>query len=222
MKNKHSVLCLTSILVLLLTLNSCIGLSLSIQMNKDGSGRLTMEYRISKMLTSLGSLDGNDSMPSVPLGKEDWENTVSRIPGAKLVSYTSVEENQDTVIKAVIDFKDDQSLLALLDPVGEKILINRQGQSGKLDLILLKEPLDDSSYDKDVMAMMRIFMDGYFYTVNFSGPGNSTLVVTDGLGNAVPVQSSAKAVLSGRSVSYSIGILDLLDTKDGIGFRFNW
>ncbi|GBU29098.1 hypothetical protein R84B8_02662 [Treponema sp. R8-4-B8] len=223
MKNKHVAIYFTSIFILLLTLNSCIGLSLSIKMNKDGSGQLTMGYRISKMI-NLGALDGNESMPLIPISKADWERTINRIPGAKLASYSSVEDKRDTVIKAVIDYKDDKSLLALLDPFGEMTSINRQGQSGKLELILPNGSSDDSAYDNDLMDMMRTYlvMDGYNFSVSFSGPGNSTLAVTDGEGKVVPPQSSAKTVLSGKLVSYSIGIMDLLDNKNGLGLIFTW
>jgi len=222
MKNKRRAIRLTSIFILLLTFNSCIGLSLSIQMNKDGSGRLTMEYRISKMINNLGALDGNESMPSIPLGKADWERTIDRIPGAKLASYSSVEEKQDTVIKTVIDYKDDQSLILLLDSFEEKTSITRQGQSGKMEIILLDDSINDSTYDKDIMDLMRVFMDGYNFSVSLSGPGNSTLAVIDGAGKVIPAQSSAKTVLSGKLVSYSIAIMDLMDIKNGLGLRFAW
>jgi hypothetical protein len=222
MNNKHRAICFSSIFILLLTLNSCIGLSMNIQMNKDGSGRLTMNYRISKMINNLGALDGNESMPTIPVSKSDWERTLNRIPGAKLASYSSVEEKQDTVIKAVVDYKDDQALLALLDPFGKKASINRQGQSGKLELIILENSNDEPKYDKDLLDSMRVFMESYNFSISFSGAGNSTLAVTDGAGNIVPAQSSAKTALSGKLVSYSIGIMGLLDIKDGLGFRFTW
>jgi hypothetical protein len=222
MNNKRGAICFTFILILLLTLNSCIGVSLSIQMNKDGSGKLTMEYRISKMLDKLGSLDGNESRPTVPLGKEDWERTINRIPGAKLASYSDVEDKQDSIIKVVVDYKDDHSLLLLLDSFGEKASINRQGQSGKLDIVLIKDTTNESSYDEDLLELMRIFMEGYNLTISLNSPVNSTLVVTDGSGNVIPAQSSAKTVPSGKLVSYSIGIMDLLDIKGGLGLRFAW
>jgi hypothetical protein len=210
------------LLIIFLLLNSCIGLSLNIQMNKDGSGRLAMEYRISKMLNNLGALDGNESMPSIPVGKTDWERTVNRIPGAKLTSFSLVEEKQDTVIKVVIDYKDDQALLALLDPFGKKASLNKQGQSGKLDLILLDDSEDYSNYDEELLNLMRVFAEGYNISIAFSGQNNSTLTVTDGAGNVIPPQTNAKTVLSGKKVSYSIGIMDLMDIKDGLGLRFTW
>jgi hypothetical protein len=76
-------------------------------------------------------------------------------------------------------------------------------------------------YDEDLLGLMRIFADGYNFSISFSGPGNSTMSVTDGAGNVVPAQS-AQTTLSGRKVSYSIGIMDLLDLKGGLGLTFSW
>jgi hypothetical protein len=210
------------LLIIFLLLTSCIGLSLNIQMNKDGSGRLSMEYRISKMINNLGALDGNESMPSIPVSKTDWERTVNRVPGARLVSYSSVEEKQDNVIKVVVDYKDDQALLSLLDPFGKRTSLSKQDQSGKLDLILLDKPVDYSKYDEELINLMRVFAEGYNVSITFSGQGNSTLTVTDGAGNVIPPQAGAKTVLSGKKVSYSIGIMDLMDIKGGLGLRFAW
>jgi hypothetical protein len=221
MKTKKAIY-VSLLLIILPLLNSCIGLSVNIQMNKDGSGRLAMEYRISKMINNLGALDGNESMPTIPVGKTDWERTVNRIQGAKLVSFSSVEEKQDTVIKAVIDFQDDQALLALLDPIGKNTSISRQDQSGKLDIVLLDDSVDYADYDEEILDMMRIFFAGYDISISFSGHRNLTLAVTDYNGNVIPPQANAKTVLSGRKVSYSIGIMDLLDIKKGLGLRFVW
>jgi len=220
MNIKHAIR-VSLLLVFLTLLNSCIGLSINIQMNKDGSGRLAMEYSISKMLNNLGAFDGNESMPSIPIGKTDWERTISRIPGTKLTSYSSVEEKQDTVIKVVIDYKDDQALIALLSPLWKSASINRQGQSGKLDIIILDDT-DYTDYDDEVLDLMRIFTEGYNITLSFSGQVNLILTVTDGDGNVIPVQDKAKAVLSGKKVSYSIGIMDLLELEDGLGLRVTW
>jgi hypothetical protein len=223
MKNKYRAARFFLLLfILLLTLDSCIGLSLDIQMNKDGSGKLTMEYRISKMINNLGVLDGNESMPSIPVGRTDWERTINRIPGAKLASFSSVEERQDTVIKVGIDYKDEQALLSLLDPFGEHSSIKRQEQSGRFDLIILNDSTDRSMYDDDMLDLMRVFAEGYNISISFSGPGNSTLAVTDGKGNVVPAQSGAQTVLSGKKVSYSTGIMNFLEIDNGLGLRFSW
>jgi len=211
-------------LPLLILLNSCIGMSLDIQMNKDGSGKAVMEYRISKILESIGALDGNKSMPSIPVGKDDWEKTIARNQGTKLSSYSSRETAQETTISVTVDFADDQALLRLLDPFGEKVSINRRGQSGTLDLILYDDSvsLNDELYDEAMMSLMRMFMSGYNVSVSFSGPANSSLTITNGEGSPIPVPPAAKAVVSGRKVSFSMALMDFFELKDGLGLKFNW
>jgi len=221
MKTKQTI-SLSLLLIIFLLLNSCIGLSLNIQMNKDGSGKLAMEYRISKMLDSLGGLDGNESMPTIPVGKTDWERTVNRVPGAKLSSFSSTEDKKDTIIKVVIDYKDDKTLITLLAPVLGKTSINRQEQGGNLNLSLMDDSIDLSDYSEEVIEQARVFFEGYDVAVSFSGQGNSKLTLTDKNGNDIPVQSNAKAILSGKKVSYSIGIMDLVSMRSGLILHFTW
>jgi len=222
MKAKQTIYLLI-LLIILPLLNSCIGLNLNIQMNKDGSGKLAMEYRISKMLDSLGGLDGNESIPAIPLSKADFEKTIARVPGAKISSFSSTEDKKDKIIKVVVDYKDDQTLLALLDPqLGGNTSLNRQGQNGNLNITLMDDSIDLSDYSEEVIEQVRVFFEGYDITVSFSGQGNSKLTVTDKNGNAVPVQSNEKTVLSGKKVSYSIGLMDLIEKKSGIKLLFSW
>jgi hypothetical protein len=222
MKTKQTIL-LSLLLIILPLLNSCIGVSLNIQLNKDGSGKLAMEYRISKMLDNLGALDGNESMPTIPLSKADFEKTINRVPGAKLSSFSSTEDKKDTIVKVVVDFKDDQTLIALLDPLsGKKASINRQGQNGNLNIMLLDDSVNLSEYSEDVIEQVRVFFEGYNVAVSFSGQGNSKLTFADKDGNAIPAQSNAKAVLSGKKVSYSIGVMDLVSMENGLILQFAW
>jgi len=221
MKTKQ-IIRLSLLLIILPLLNSCIGLALNIQMNKDGSGKLAMEYRISKMLDGLGALDGNDSMPAIPLSKADFEKTIDRVPGAKISSFSSTEDKKDTIIKVVIDYKDDQTLLALLDSTMGKVSLNRQGQNGNLNITLMDDPVDLSDYSEEVIEQVRVFFEGYDIAVSFSGQDNSKLTITDKNGNAIPNQSNAKTVLSGKKVSYSTGIMDLMEMKNGLKLQFSW
>jgi hypothetical protein len=225
MNNKYRAILFSFLAaVLLITFNSCIGLSMNIQMNKDGSGKLTIEYRVSKLISSLGALDGNESMPTIPIGRTDWENSIVRIPGAKLSSYSSVESKLDTEVKIVIDYLDELTLSELLDPLEKKLSIDRQGQSGSIEMLIFdgSDSIDESKYDKDFLDLMRVFWEGYNFSFSFSGPGNSTMTITDGAGNIVPIQSAAQTTLSGKNVSYSIGIMELLELKEGLGFIFAW
>ena len=77
------LLCLSAVV-----LNSCLGVSADITIKADGSGKIALEYRVSQALESLGKLDGNG--PAIPVGKADFERSVSRIPGLRLSDRKSV------------------------------------------------------------------------------------------------------------------------------------
>ena len=206
--------------VVLILLNSCIGISLDIQMNRDGSGRLTMEYRISDMISGIGSLDGNESMPVIPVSRSDWERSIEGLSGVKLVSYSSRETAhnaaQQNVINAVFDFSNPESLAALLDKTGETVTVSQNS----IGMILLNEP--DARYDENLISLMRSFYNGYNFSLNFSAQGNCALMTTDGRGNNRAAPSGASVVTSGRKVSLSMGVMDILELPGGLGVRINW
>jgi len=211
-KSRERNFCLVILPAFIILLNSCIGLSLDIQMNRNGSGRLTMEYRISSMISGIGALDTNASMPAIPVGRNDWERTIEKLPGVKLTSYASRETERDTIVNAVFDFPDIESLAALLDSTGEAVTIT----AGSLNMIVLNKP--DSRYDENLISIMRTFFNDYNFSLNFTAPSNSTLTVTDGAGNA-PSQTT---VTSGRRVSFTMSIMDITSLPDGLGLRINW
>ncbi|MCL2441840.1 MAG: hypothetical protein FWD13_00025 [Treponema sp.] len=208
------------LLIAVLLLGSCIGISFDIQMNRDGSSRVTIEYRISNMLNALGRLDGNESMPTIPYARQDLERSLARIPGSRLVSYSSRETAMDTVIRAVVDFTNPDALAAFLNSNSDNISVTYNGQTGYLGMIINNDQPDDSA--ADTMALMRQFFDGYNFDVSFSAPGNSTMTVTDGQGNTIPAPANIVTTMSGRKVSLSMGIFDLLNINNGLGVRFNW
>ncbi|MCL2805675.1 MAG: hypothetical protein FWD26_07035 [Treponema sp.] len=201
--------------VLLLTFNSCIGLSIDIQMNRDGSGRLTMEYRISRMIENLGALDGNEKWPTIPVGRADWERTIQRINGAKIVSFSSRERGQDTITNIVLEYDSEKTLLAILDPSGKRSSIN----DNRFEYIML----DDSpvNYDAALMEMAKNMFADYNFSISFSAPGNSTLTITDAQGKPAAPPPKAQIVPAGRRVSMSIGIMELLNIPNGLGVIFS-
>jgi hypothetical protein len=73
-------------------------------MRSNGSGRITLEYRVSNMAEAIGALDGNERWPTIPVGRADWERTVERFPGLSLVSFSRREGNKDTVYNVRLDF----------------------------------------------------------------------------------------------------------------------
>jgi hypothetical protein len=202
------------LLLIISVFSSCIGLSMDIQLRKDGSARINMEYRISGMAEVIGKLDGNQNWPIVPVGRADWERTVERIDGARLVSFSSRERQREVITVVALNFDNTESLLKFLESAGASM------STGRLDLTINK-PLS-SAIDDDLLELIQQVSDGYKFEIGFTAEGNSNLTVTDGNGKEIPIPNSARVVSSGKKTSLSIDIAEIFTLADGLGIKFTW
>jgi len=216
-KKALSLLFAPLVALLLPALNSCIGISMDIQMRKDGSARVSLEYCYSAMAENIGKFDGNENWPVVPVGRADWERTTERVSGMKLVSFSSLHKNsQDVITNVTLEFDSAEALLKFLDPAG-----NMASQSaGRLE-ITVNKPLP-SQINNDLLELMRQVSGNYRFAVSFTAEGNSTLVITDARGKEISLPQDARIIPSGKKTSFSIAVPEIFTLKDGLGMRFTW
>jgi len=212
-KIKILLLCATAVV-----LNSCLGVSADITIKADGSGKIALEYRVSGALESLGRLDGNEGKPVIPVGKTDFERTVARIPGLKLSSYSSKDipgasGGSELVTKAALDFKDTSALLAFLDSAGSRAALVQNGEGSLLRLTVL----DPSGLvtDPDLLSLLREISKGYDFSLSFNLPKNANIEM-------IPQVPSAKLDPGGKKASFSIGMGELLNLKEGLALEIRW
>ena len=203
-------------LLILLIFNSCLGLSTDIQMRRNGSGRISMEYRVPGITESIGRLDGNERWPILANGRADWERTVQRLDGIELVSFSSRERANEITTRVTLDFDSMNDLAALLDANGTKMSFSQSGFS-----ILIVDPVS-ADLNPDLLELTRQVSSGYKFTMSFSGEGNSTLAFVDGTLREIPPPRGCEIVSSGRKVSFSIDTYELLSLTGGFGIRINY
>jgi hypothetical protein len=203
-------------LMFLFIFNSCIGLSMDIQMKKDGSGKISMEYRISSMAEAIGRFDGNENWPAVPVGRADFERSIARIPGIRIVSFSSNESQRDIITRVTLEYDNTQVLLKFLDPLGKRSSFS----DGRLDIVLYEAGL--YNFNAELFDLVRQVSDGYNFTISFSADKDSTMAVTDGAGNEIPAMEGSQFVQSGKKVSWSTGISEILGLTNGLGVSFRW
>jgi len=207
-------LCLAAVV-----LNSCLGVSADITIKADGSGSIALTYRVSQALESIGRLDGNEKTPVIPAGRTDFERTVSRIPGLKLSSYSSKDVRgasggSDLVTSAALDFKDTGALLAFLDSSGSRAVMVQEGQGSMLRLNLL-DPSDGIS-NPDLLSLLQEVSGAYELVITLNLPKNASLTTIPA---SIP---SAKLISSGKKVSFTIGMGELLGMKEGLTLEIRW
>ncbi|MDR0300806.1 MAG: hypothetical protein LBI04_00650 [Treponema sp.] len=213
---------LLAIPVILLAFSSCLGLSADFQMRKNGSGKLTTEYRFPRTAENIGRLDGNERWQIIPVGRADWERTAARIDGIKLSSFSSRNDSKDVVNKVTIEFSNTDALLKFLNPSpgGKRASLNRGSGSSSLNIIFT-EPAA-SEINADLLALMQQVSYGYKLKLTFSAEKNSSLSFTDGSGKLIPPPENAEVVLQGKKVSFSIDTAELISFTDGLGIEISW
>jgi hypothetical protein len=201
-----------------LLLNSCIGIKADITLAKNGSGSIKLEYRVSRLVQSLGALDGNEKWHTIPVGRADFDRTLTRLPGLRLTSFSETQTGSDSINKAEIEFDNIESLLPFLDAGGKARFSSDQGKN-RLSLNLSE---GYAERDPDLATLIQEASEGYTVEISFSSSSSSELVLINSDGKLVQKPAGAQTVDSGKKVLLAIGTADLLALKEGLRIQFSW
>jgi hypothetical protein len=200
-----------ALLLLILSLCSCLGVSADIVLNPDNSGTVTLEYRISRYLESLGKQDGNERWLPVPAGKADFERTLERLPGMQMLSFSSKDNGKDLVITVKLRFANIEALLRFLDASGNRAVYVRENASQHLTLTLSKGGAGGNRELADLFAKVS---EGYMVSISLNLPSEGTLTAPDLEGAEIRRQ--------GTELSCSLPLKTVLLSDEGLNLEFRW
>jgi hypothetical protein len=172
---------------------SCIGIRSDIVLNPDGTGRISLEYRVSRQFEAIGALDG--SRPLVPLGRADFERGIGRMEGLRLNSFSSTGEGDDLVTRAVITFSRLEDILPLLDSGSRTTVLYREGDRQVLRVHLGSGETRQNP-DPELLALADQASEGYGIAVSLSAPGAVELRVKGDREGLTVEESGKKAGFS--------------------------
>ncbi|MDR2397881.1 MAG: hypothetical protein LBD74_03865 [Spirochaetaceae bacterium] len=200
--------------------SACIGVQADITVRADGSGMAVLEYRVSRVLEALGVLDGNARWPPLPVGKADFERTQERVPGLRLVSFSTKEDAQDQYHQVKLEFADIEALVAFLDAAGlGASLVQERGQH-RLTLVFTQGRAGRE--DPDFLALMEAAASGYGIALKLSFPGEGSLRVVDPAGPSVDPLPGMAVVPQGKQVSFTAPLGALLTHPQGLTLDLAW
>ncbi|GHV37772.1 hypothetical protein AGMMS49546_06650 [Spirochaetia bacterium] len=199
--------------------SSCIGVKADITLKADGSGRISLEYRVSRLLGDLGQLDGNQGQPTIPTGRADFERSLDRLPGLKLASYSTKQDETDTITRADIDFASLEDLLPFLDAAGEGVSLSRAGGKTSLRLTLSSGA---ENIEPELLSLVESVSQGYKAAISLSGPRDTALALFDHGGKPLRGSNGIEWVQAGKKTSLAIPVSQLLALKEGLSLEFSW
>jgi len=215
---KRPVLIVVVLLVLFLQ-TSCIGTNMDITLNQDGSGTITVEYLISESLDSLGRLDGNERWNTIPVGRADFERTLDRLPGMKLVSFTSRTRGKNLATNVKMEFANLRSLMDFLDAGGLRSSLQGNAASGRIFLTLNEGTVGiNPGLDKLIAEISA----SYSVSMSMTFPTEGSLYLTDAKGLALPAIRGSEIKARGKQVSFAIPLYEILSSAGGINVEFSW
>jgi hypothetical protein len=199
----------------LLLFGSCLGINADITLNQNGSGTLSLEYRISKSLDALGRLDGNERWNTIPVGRADFERSLDRLPDMKLLSFASKEDAKDLIINAKLEFANLPALLAFMDASGQRSSFT----AGSLVFTLSE---GTNNQNDSLNKLIASVSESYSVKLSMTFPANGTLVLTDKRGRALTALPGAEINSGGKKVSFSVPLYEVLAAGEGIRLEFRW
>ncbi|MDR2767781.1 MAG: hypothetical protein LBB82_05580 [Treponema sp.] len=199
---------------------SCIGTSTTMTLNGDGSGTVTLEYRLSRELGGMGEQDGNAGEPPLPVGRKDVERTVARIGGLRLDSYRESRTDRDYVYTFTISFDRKEALETLMNNnTGQGFSLKDRGITMILPLaeedFTPFDPLDESA------AQIIPALEGYDFSVVYNLPAKASVVWKNARGGVLDAGPGVCEV-QGNSVRYTVGMKDLLFLQEQVAMEISW
>jgi hypothetical protein len=118
----------------------------------------------------------------------------------------------------VLEFTDTAALLAFLDSTGSRASLTQENGKNllRLELLALDAAAPYSAMNADLVSLLREVSAGYEIGISLSAPKTATLAVIP------PSVMAARVVPQGKTVSFAIGVAELLDLGSGLALEIRW
>ena len=202
---KASLLCIVAAALL----SSCIGIDSRLTIRDNGSGTLTLIYRVSQLVVNLGSpVDGRNVVP-LPLSRADFDRSLEAADGkVRLTQFDRTEDQNDVTIRAVLAFDSLDALAQLSAFHSADIHAAADGDNYTFSQLIAKAPREPITDDS--LRMVDAFFGGYDLSFRVETPK--------------PVKSNSLGTLSDdkRTLTYKTSIKDLVRAKSDVVLSMSW
>ena len=194
-------------IITVLTLCSCIGLNTRIEINTDGSGEVTLSYRVSRLVLYLGTLDESQRFFAVPVSEKDFEELADRVDGLRLRSFGLEEDSGDVYVDARLEFDDVEALSGLFGITGDSsvTLAQQNGSSRYRHEIVRGYP---DGVDADSLEMIETLFRDYEVEFTLTAPRQIT--------------SANPGTSSGRTATLEYAVPELVVMRAPLVWEVTW
>lgn len=190
-------------------LSSCIGIDSRLTVRDNGSGTLTLTYRVSQLVVNLGNPVDAKSVVPLPLSRADFDRSLEAASGkVRLTRFERSEDQNDVTIRAELAFDSLDALSQLSAFRGADIHAAADGDTSTFSQLIAKAPREPITDDS--LRMVDAFFGGYELTFSVEAPR--------------PVKSNTLGSLSDdrRTLTYKTSIKDLVRATSDVILSMTW
>jgi hypothetical protein len=151
---------------------SCVGVESHLAIGNDGSGTLSLDYRVPRDVAAYGRADGADLAVPLPVDRTDFLRAIEGIPGVRLARYSRRVNDDHVAIHAVIAFRNlaDLARVPALRDAG--LAFTASGGTRTLTQVVAGQPV--ASPTPESLALIDSLFAGAAITVVLTTPSPMT------------------------------------------------
>jgi hypothetical protein len=188
---------------------SCVGIDSRLTIHDNGTGTLSLTYRVSQLIAGLGDASEGRRVIPLPLTRADFDRSLESARGkVRLVRFDRSENEKDVVISVELAFDSLEALAALDAFRGAEIKTGTDGSAHTFSQLISRAPRQP--INEDSLRMVDAFFKGYDLTFTIEAPQ--------------PVKSSTLGTLSDdkRTLTYTTSVTDVVRTRNDLVLTMSW
>jgi hypothetical protein len=192
-----------------LGLGGCIGVETTYVFQADGSGTATLVYKVSQLVTQIGTGQGEEGGVPLPLTEADFTRAVSEAPGVSLTGGVKRTEDEENItIAAALRFDRVESLAKVRGFGDSPATLTQDGDRWVFRQVVSSGGKPGEQVDTDTMKIVEQMFAGYDVTFVVQAPAE--------------IRSATLGTISGKTLKYSVSIPDLLKTTQPVQLEVVW
>ena len=186
---------------------SCLSIDSKMTLAANGSGSLELVYTVSSFARDWdASGSGNSPLP-LPVNEGDFRRSVNMIQGISLTSYSRREENDSTVIRAVLGFTSVEALNRFVAGPQSVFALRQEGTRTIFEQTITEGT--KSSLGEDYLEFVRTFFSPYVLSFTLTAPRAVT--------RAIPSQN-----VLGQTASVSFPLAHVMESSQPVIWQVEW
>ena len=196
------------VILTVVLLSSCIGIESEILLRQDGTGVLTLSYKISQFMKNIDAGREEKQLP-LPVNEEEFVRTAEGIEGLRLTDIDEREDEENVYIRAELEFDSVDAVNALGRAGQIGISLENQGNTNTFRQVIFAGQ-EGEEITEDSLEMIETFFQGYDLVYAITVP--------------LQVKSHSLGYLSadGRTVTYTITVPEILKASQPLVLEVAW